>query len=180
MPVLCLCCFLGAFLYKKITHILLCKKLKKRFSYAKDRERSAEELLKEKGYELQEVQKESKLAMWVNGKQFSYRVRPDGFVTKEGKRYLVEIKTGKVATDPKHSATRRQLLEYYHGFDVEGVLLVDAEVEEVHHISFNEKLPLPKEVVRVESSPRAPLIVAFLMGALCAALAVWINFRIRR
>ena len=83
--------------------------------------KSAELLLKESGYYLEETQKGSKLSMWVNGKQFSYLVRPDAFASKDGKRYLVEIKTGKVATDPKHSATRRQLLEYYHGFDVEGV-----------------------------------------------------------
>jgi CRISPR/Cas system-associated exonuclease Cas4 (RecB family) len=54
----------------------------------------------------------------------------------EGGRWVVEVKTGERAPDPALPATRRQLLEYLLAFEVEGVLLVDAETEEVHEVRF--------------------------------------------
>ena len=170
-------CFLGAYLYQKFCTFVLKRKLKKRFDHARCGEKSAELLLKESGYYLEETQKGSKLSMWVNGKQFSYLVRPDAFASKDGKRYLVEIKTGKVATDPKHSATRRQLLEYYHGFDVEGVLLIDAEVEKLHHISFEKKWV---QDVLAEVKPRSKwkILIAFLLGVALAILFTYLNSKV--
>lgn len=154
--------FLGAFLYNFLTRFLLKLKLKRRFNHARAGEKSATDLLKEKGFLLEETQKAAKLPMWVNGKQFSYSVRPDGFASKEGKRYLVEIKTGKIANNPTHSPTRRQLLEYFHGFSVEGVLLVDAEIGEVHHIHFKQR---EKEIFSQVIKPiKLKLLFAFLLG----------------
>ncbi len=172
-------CFLGAYLYRKFTNIILRRKLKIRFDHARQGEKSAHQILKEQGYDLEESQKGSKLPMWVNGKQFLYLVRPDAFATKEGKRYLVEIKTGKVATDPKHSATRRQLLEYYHGFDVEGVLLVDAEVQRVHDICFKQKSAQDGAPVILKSRSKGTLFFAFLLGMVVAILITYLNFKVR-
>ena len=44
-----------------------------------------------------------------------------------GQRFVAEVKTGERAIDPTHPATRRQLMEYLHVFEVDGVLLVDRE-----------------------------------------------------
>lgn len=163
----------GAYGYQKYKKFLLKRKLKKRFTFAREGEKSAEELLKENGYALEEVQKGSKLSMYVNGEEFFYQVRPDGFASKEGKRYLVEVKTGKVATNPKSSATRRQLLEYYHGFDVEGVLLIDSQDKKVHHVHFDVKeVPLIEEVQVANS--KLKLFMMFFLGAIFAFIMFWL------
>ena len=172
-------CFFGAYLYQKLTNLLLRRKLKKRFDHARHGEKSAHQILKEQGYDLEESQKGAKLPMWVNGKQFLYLVRPDAFAIKEGKRYLVEIKTGKVATDPKHSATRRQLLEYYHGFDVEGVLLVDAEVQRVHDICFKQKSASADEPIILKIHSKRMFLFAFLLGALVVIVITYLNHKAR-
>jgi hypothetical protein len=165
---------LGAYLYTAFTQLLLRIKLKKRFNHARAGERSAADLLKEKGYSLEETQKVSKLPMWVNGKQFSYSVRPDGFAFKEGKKYLVEIKTGKIANNPIHSPTRRQLLEYFHGFSVEGILLVDAEASEIHHVHFKER---EKEVFinHPKSFIKLKLLIAFLLGVTLSLFIIYVG-----
>lgn len=162
----------GAYLYRQILSYKLSKKLKKRFSYARDKEKFAESLLKEAGYLVEETQKTAKLPMWINGKKFSYLVRPDAFATKEGRRYLVEIKTGKVANDPRHSATRRQLLEYFHGFSVDGVLLVDAEAKEIHNVYFHQKVE-KTSIIQTEKIG-IKLILAFFLGVLAAFLTLYL------
>lgn len=131
--------FIGAFLFYWITKFIFRSKLKKRFNRASVGESEAEDLLLDQGYTIEETQKSAKLSMWVNGEHFSYLVRPDAFATKENQLFLVEIKTGKVATNPKNTSTRRQLLEYFHGFDVDGILLVDADQKKIHQIHFDMK-----------------------------------------
>lgn len=165
--------WLGAYVYRAYTHFILKRKLKKRFQHAKGGELSAEKLLQELGYHLLDLQKSSTLSMWVNGEKFSYLVRPDAFAEKGDKRYLVEIKTGPVATDPKQSATRRQLLEYYHGFDVDGVLLVDAEMGEVHDIYFETKIEKDTVVEVKKIVSKKAVLIAFLSGVAMALLAVY-------
>jgi hypothetical protein len=56
-----------------------------------------------------------------------------------GLRYVAEVKTGAFAPRLETAATRRQLLEYRIAFDVDGVLLVDADAERVRLVEF----PLP-------------------------------------
>ena len=54
-------------------------------------------------------------------------LRADLLVTRNGRRYVAEVKTGRTAPRLDCAATRRQLLEYRIAFGVDGVLLVDAE-----------------------------------------------------
>ncbi len=164
----------GAFLFRWITRFLLKLKLKTRFDRASLGEKEAEDLLEEWGYTIEETQATSKLSMWINGEEFSYLVRPDAFAVKEDKRYLVEVKTGKQATNPKNTSTRRQLLEYFHGFDVEGVLLIDADLKKIHQIHFAPRkvqiADTPLSVVNEEVSKRPKLIWAFLLGLIIASV----------
>jgi hypothetical protein len=51
-------------------------------------------------------------------------------------RYIAEVKTGRAAVRLDTAATRRQLLEYRVAFDVDGVLLVDAEAGEIRLVEF--------------------------------------------
>lgn len=162
----------GAITYYWFIKFRLKLKLSKRFKKAFDGEKSAHTLLEKNGYLLDQTQKVSSLKMYVNNQSFSYKVRPDGFATKEGKSFLVEVKTGKVATNPTLIATRRQLLEYFHGFDVDGVLLVDAEEDQIHKIHFDQK------IVREESEPiiikpsKSKWMLAFILGFILALFMV--------
>ena len=63
-------------------------------------------------------------------------LRADYLVERGGARYVVEVKTGALAPRIETSATRRQILEYRIAFDVDGVVLVDAETGRVHEVSF--------------------------------------------
>lgn len=179
LAIFCIICLLifGGYLYSQIQSYLLRRKLKKRFDHARDGEKSAKDLLTEAGYLIEETQKTSKLPMWINGKQFLYLVRPDAFASKDGQRYLVEIKTGKVANNPKHSATRRQLLEYFHGFSVDGVLLVDAEAEQIHNVHFEGQKK--QEETRVYENPRMryKLLIAFILGVITAIIFSYISLK---
>lgn len=173
-----LCAFLGAFLFYFLTKFFLKLKLKKRFNHASRGELEAERLLEESGYTLDEKQTSSKLSMWINGEQFSYLVRPDAFASKENKRYLVEVKTGKQATNPKNTSTRRQLLEYFHGFDVDGVLLVDADLKKIHQVHFDARqvqVTEPPLVLQNDPPSSKPRVLwAFILGFLCAMIMVFL------
>lgn len=140
--------FLGALLFYWVTKFLLKKKLKKRFDRASLGELEAEDLLKSYGYQLEQTQKSSWLSMWIDGEETTYLVRPDAYACRGNQRYLVEIKTGPQATNPKLCATRRQLLEYYYSFkEVDGILLINADQKKILHVHFEEPEPSLKKVL---------------------------------
>ena len=72
----------------------------------------------------------------IDDAEVTISLRADYLVERNGRRYVVEVKTGKVAPRIDTAATRRQLLEYRVAFDVDGVLLVDAEAEKIHSVTF--------------------------------------------
>jgi hypothetical protein len=71
----------------------------------------------------------------IDGEPRPMRLEGDYLVARGGRRFLVEVKSGNGA-DPARRATRRQLLEYAMGFDVDGVLLFDAERGRLHRVEF--------------------------------------------
>ncbi len=145
---------LGALFFYWITKALLKRKLRKRFDRASDGEQEALKLLESMGYHLEETQRSSWLSMWIDDEEHTYLVRPDAYAKKNKKRYLVEIKTGPQATNPKLTATRRQLLEYYYGFsEVEGILLINADLQKIVHVSFTPppgKKSQDKQLLKVQ------------------------------
>ena len=87
----------------------------------------AEQLLQDEGYCIEDRQVMGSWCMWNNGEAEEVSVRADLLVSKRGRSFIAEVKTGRLAPDPCFPATRRQLLEYQMVFDVDGVLLVDVE-----------------------------------------------------
>ena len=61
----------------------------------------------------------------MNGEETNYTVRADYIAEKNEKRYVIEVKSGDLAPNPNHSATRQQLLEYAHVYRPDGLLLTD-------------------------------------------------------
>jgi hypothetical protein len=75
--------------------------------------------------------------MWIDGEAASYELIADFIVARGKETALVEVKTGECAPDPTHVATRRQLLDYQHAFDVDAIYLFDAEANALMRIEFS-------------------------------------------
>jgi hypothetical protein len=128
----------------------------------------AEALLRRLGFAIVGRQVVGRYGLGVDGEALVVELRADYLVEAAGRRFVAEVKTGVFAPRLETAATRRQLLEYRIGFDVDGVLLVDAEAERVRVVDF----PLPG------SAPAEPrlaarafwLVVGIAAGALLTAL----------
>jgi len=99
-------------------------------------ERRAEGLLEGLGYHILERQPATTWAVEVDGQPEEVHLRADLLVERGGTRLVAEVKTGARAPRLQSSATRRQLLEYRVAYDVDGVLLVDAEAGAVREVTF--------------------------------------------
>ncbi|CAN5891625.1 hypothetical protein BH11MYX4_BH11MYX4_69880 [soil metagenome] len=121
--------------------------------------------LEELGFAILGAQVEAIHEVRVDERAFAITLRADYLVERAGARYVVEVKTGAVAPKIETSATRRQMLEYRIAFDVDGVLLVDAEAGRVHEVTF-PSLHAP------EPNRRPWGVLAFVLLAAGAAVAV--------
>ena len=109
-----------------------------------DGEAGAFALLEREGYAVLERQVPGTWTMRADGEPVTFGLRADYLVARGGRRYIAEVKTGRLAPRLSHGPTRRQLLEYSAAFDVHGVILVDADVRTITHVEidlFAERLP---------------------------------------
>lgn len=103
---------------------------------------------------------------WLDDDPVTGHAQPDWLARRGRRRYLVEVKTGRAA-NPKHTETRRQLHEYATCFDVDGVLLLDADNDHLYEIEF----PLG---VDTRGSRFRPYLAGVLTGlALAGAYLTW-------
>jgi hypothetical protein len=129
-------------------------------------ESRAEHVLAAAGYALVARQVRGAWTLLADGEPVDVQVRADLLVTKAGRSYVAEVKTGREAPRVDHIATRRQLLEYRVAFDVDGVVLVDAEAGRVVHVDVAGREASPPE----RATPRWAF--AFVAGvALGVAIA---------
>jgi hypothetical protein len=113
------------------------RRTRRRFERGAEGEREGAVLLERAGYAIEAAQAAVRYAVDVDGVLAEVALRADFVVvSRDGERFVAEVKTGRVAPRLETAATRRQLLEYQHAFDVEGVLLVDADARTVQRISF--------------------------------------------
>ncbi len=99
-------------------------------------ESQAVALLNSVGYQVCEEQATQHASYLIDGVEVGYVVRADFIVTKNGLRFVAEVKNGTQAADPRTRTTRRQLLEYSRVFPVDGVLLVDVPQRRVRRVEF--------------------------------------------
>ncbi|RAL25494.1 hypothetical protein DL240_04590 [Lujinxingia litoralis] len=108
------------------------------------RARSAEERagrwLEREGYELIEEQAVRDWVVGIDDGEEVVRLMADWVVERAGKRYVVEVKTGKRAPSIRNSATRRQMLEYLCAYECDGVILMDMESGALHDVRFPVRL----------------------------------------
>lgn len=122
-------------------------------------EERAPALLEHRGYAVLGAQAVIEHAVRVDGRVVLVALRADYLAERDGRRYVVEVKTGAVAPKIETSATRRQMLEYRIAFDVDGVLLVDADEGVVREVTF----PALERFSRGRRSGGGVMLVAAVM-----------------
>jgi len=99
-------------------------------------EARAERLLGRAGFKVVERQATRRWTMWIDGEPVEVSCRADLIVRRRGREYVAEVKTGDRAVKARAPATRRQLMEYRHVFDVDGLILVDMAHGVLHWVAF--------------------------------------------
>lgn len=133
---------------------------------ARRMEARAAGMLEAAGYTVVAEQVSGTSALLWDGERIEVEVRADYLVTRGGRTYVAEAKSGRRAPDPANRGTRRQLLEYAIAYEADGVLLVDTERGEVAEVRFPALRP----------APRAGLGWAAALGALAGAAAMrWLG-----
>jgi hypothetical protein len=120
------------------TRLLRRRRILSRVQRAGDGERHAAKWLRNAGFTIHGTQVAKSYALMVDGEPMPIDLRADLVVEKDRQRFVVEVKTGKVAPRLETPGTRRQLLEYQLAFDVDGVLLFDAEASALRTVVFPE------------------------------------------
>jgi hypothetical protein len=131
----------------------------------------SEALLRRRGYTVLERQPRRRFVILVDDCPHAIEVRADWLVERDGARFVADTKTGRVAPSVEHAPTRRQLLEYRLVYDVSGVLLIDAEANEVRSVLFPG---LPPRGSGAGTRRLVPLLIGCILGLGLALLAlVW-------
>jgi hypothetical protein len=141
-------------------------RLRRRWSHARKVERQAAWLLEDSGYTVLGQQVETSYTVLVDGTPSEVPLRADYLVSRAGRQFVAEVKSGQVAPRLDSAATRRQLLEYMVAFQADGMLLVDGEQRQVHEVTF----PMSQPQARKVSSVR---FAVYVVLALLVAIGLW-------
>ena len=128
-------------------------------------EKRAATLLRDHGYRVRDAQLATTYHPRLAGQSWPVALRADYLVSRRGKHYVAEVKTGDRAPSLAHPPTRRQLLGYSVAFDVDGVLLVDVEAGLVQEVEF------PRRVLRGPAPSAFTLVLLSAVVALALLLA---------
>jgi len=107
-----------------------------RFERGLHKEQEAKELLKKWGYTILEEQSRYFHTFKYGVEEISIPVIIDYMVSKNEKKYVVEVKSGKEAIDIYNSNTRRQILEYTHAVEADAYYLLNMELREMKKVVF--------------------------------------------
>ena len=142
------------------------RRMSLRMERAADGEQRAAAWLLEHGYAILGAQVVVEHPVRIDDRTVVIALRADYLVERDGARYVVEVKTGAHAPRIETSATRRQMLEYRVAFDVDGVVLVDAETGRVHEVTF------PALDRFAQPAPTAWRFIAVAVAAVVAVIAL--------
>jgi len=131
----------------------------------------AEMLVEKAGYAVLARQVPGQWTVHADGEPMEVSLRADLLVTRNGRRYVAEVKTGRAAPRLDCAATRRQLLEYRIAFGVDGVLLVDAESDRVIVVELGS---LDAAADEARSRAMSIWFPVFAIGVAAGALLVFV------
>ena len=109
--------------YKNIKFYLYKRKGKKA-------EQKAIKLLKKNGYKIESFQTTAKGKLLQDDETLTFLIRADLIVSKDKKKFIAEVKSGKAASIEEIN-TRRQLLEYSKVFNNKNLILIDTEKNKI-------------------------------------------------
>ena len=115
-------------IYKNLKFYLYKKKGKKA-------EQKAIKLLKKNGYKIESFQTTAKGKLLQDDETLTFLIRADLIVSKNNKKFIAEVKSGKAASIEEIN-TRRQLLEYSKVFNNKNLILIDTEKNKIKKIEF--------------------------------------------
>jgi hypothetical protein len=119
-----------------LSRMLRRRRARRRQLRAQRAERDAEDVLVASGYRVLERQPRARWTLTADGRPVTVDIRPDYLVTRAGRRYVAEVKSGAAAPSLSSGATRRQLLEYALAHGTDTALLVDMQRGRVREIAF--------------------------------------------
>lgn len=152
-------------------------RLKRRFARGARAEAKAAVLARRRGYHVVDTQVPGEVTVRVDGQARTVRVRADMLLRRGFRRFIAEVKSGQVAPDPTSSATRRQLLEYAHAFEADGLLLFDMERGKIHEIRFEgraRRRRLSRRVLALSGVLAAGALIEHRLHVV-DALATWLG-----
>lgn len=126
----------GAWVLAQILRVLRWLRMSNYRSIGKRGEISALQILADAGYTIEGSQVARKYYVRVDGVDKEVLLRADFLVRKDGASYIAEAKGGLIVSNPLHTPTRRQLLEYEVVFGASGILLVDVPRKKVVRVEF--------------------------------------------
>jgi len=97
---------------------------------------NSETLLRSRGYKIVGRDRRASIVVRLDGKEHLDDLTAEYLVEKNGQRYVVWGVRGDGEKDPTEPALRRRLVEYSRAFDLNNILLVDAEAGEINAVSF--------------------------------------------
>ena len=101
----------------------------------KKAEKKAIKLLKKNGYTIESFQTTAKGKLLQDNEIVNFFIRADLIVSKDKKKFIAEVKSGKAASIEEIN-TRRQLLEYSKVFNNKNLILIDTEKNKIKKIEF--------------------------------------------
>ena len=131
--------FLGVIITVLVSRALKTRLYKNRASLAKHAEENAADLLEIKGYRVLGRQKRAPLEFSIDGQKMETVVIADYLVKRKNKIFVAEVKNRDLEGKMLDPGIRRQLLEYFAAFAVDGVLLVDMIKRKIHSVEFKKE-----------------------------------------
>lgn len=112
------------------------KKIEKKIQRGIELEHEAAHFLKKQGYRIVSYHTPIGYTIKVNDVAISISLELDYIVSKHGKTYVAEVKSGEHTATIHYAQTRRQLLEYAVASKYDGYLLVDMHRKKIDEIAF--------------------------------------------
>ena len=134
--IIILCFLLALTLFVLILKIFNKLKLAKIRRMGQKGENLAVKYLHKMGYHILEQQATLNCVMKIDNTPKKFIIRADFLVEKNGRKGVVEVKSGTEVSKPWQLDTRRQLLEYFHYYPVEYVLIFNSQQKILQEIDF--------------------------------------------
>lgn len=123
---------------------------------------NVETFLKRRGYQILGRQPKESIIVRIDDKDHLGTLAADCRVKKNGKEYVVVVRSGEGDFDPTEPALRRRLVEYHRAFGLNGILLVDPQEEKIHLVNF--KFPRERGIDFYFQFFTALFIIAVVIG----------------